>query len=111
MTKDFVAINLGNNNFYSPNTRFFCSLCNRNLTPMNNDKDEFVCTHCNISYYPKREKVKRANKFSTPGPITNDRGDIIGDRTPIVSMINDNDSQKLSSSYKSQSYPLFSRNW
>ena len=74
MTKDFVAIIPGNSNSYTPTTRFFCSLCNRNLSPLNNDKEEFVCTHCNISYFPKGEKVKRANKFDTPGPLTDDMG-------------------------------------
>lgn len=100
MGKDFVAINLNNNSSYPPSTRFFCSLCNCKLSSLNNDKDEFVCTRCNISYYPtKGEKVKRANKFATPGPNTDDHGNITGDKMPIVSMIND--SQKLSSSYKS----------
>ena len=45
--------------------------------------------HCNISYYPKGETVKRANKFDTPGGR---------DKAPIVSMVNDK--QDLSSSYK-----------
>lgn len=98
MSKDFVAINLGNSN-HPPNTRFFCSLCNCKLSPLNNDKDEFVCTRCNISYYPNRgEKVKRANKFATPGPLTDDHGNITGDKTPIVSMVGDN--RELSSAYK-----------
>ena len=88
MTKDFVAIIPTNSNSYTPNTRFFCSLCNRKLSPLNNDKEEFVCTHCNISYYPKKgEKVKRANKFATPGPLTDAHGNITGDKTMIVSMV------------------------
>ena len=89
MTKDFVAIIPGNSNSYTPGTKFFCSLCNRSLSPLNNDKEEFVCTHCNISYYPKGEKVKRANKFATPGPLTDDHGNITGDKGPIVSMVGD----------------------
>jgi hypothetical protein len=103
MTKDFVAINLNNSNSYTPNAKFFCSLCNCKLCPLNNeffcslcncklcplnnDKEEYVCTRCNISYFPKGEKVKRANKFATPGPLTDEHGNITGDKTMIVSMV------------------------
>ena len=33
---------------------------------------------------------ERANKFSTPGPLTDEHGNITGDRGPIVSMVGDN---------------------
>lgn len=99
MTKDFVAIIPTSSNSYTPTTRFFCSLCNCKLSPLDESKEEFVCSRCNISYFPKKgEKVKRANKFSTPGPLTNERGDIIGDKTPIVSIVHDK--EELSSAYK-----------
>jgi hypothetical protein len=49
-----------------------------------------MVTRCNISYYPnKGDKVKRANKFETPGPLTDAHGNITGEKTPIVSMIDD----------------------
>jgi hypothetical protein len=99
MAKEFVAINLGNHNSYTPNTRFFCSLCNRSLSTLDETKNEYVCTTCNVSYFPNKENVKRKSVFSTPGPLTNERGDIIGDKTPIVSMVDDN-KRELSSSYK-----------
>jgi hypothetical protein len=35
----------------------------------------------------KGEKVKRANKFETPGPNTDIHGNITGDKRPIISMI------------------------
>jgi hypothetical protein len=38
---------------------------------------------------PIEEKVKRANKFSTPGPETDKHGNITGDRMPLVSMVDD----------------------
>jgi hypothetical protein len=99
MTKDFVAIIPTNSNSYTPNTRFFCSLCNCKLSPLNVNKEEWVCTRCNISYFPnKGEKVKRANKFSTLGPATDSHGNITGDKMPIVSIIDDK--QNLSSAYK-----------
>jgi hypothetical protein len=53
-------------------------------------KEEWICSRCNVSYYPNRgEKVKRANKFSTPGPETDIHGNITGDKTPIVSIVDD----------------------
>jgi hypothetical protein len=43
-----------------------------------------------VSYFPnKGEKVKRANKFETPGPMTDSHGNITGEKTPIVSMVED----------------------
>ena len=104
MAKDFVTISLNNSNSYLPNTRFFCSICNCNLSPLKDDKDEFVCTRCNVSYFPNREKVKRANKFATPGPLTDEHGNIIGHRMPIVSMVDDN-KRELSSSHKRLKLP------
>ena len=106
MTKDFVAINLGNRNSYTPNTRFFCSLCNCKLNPLDESKEEFVCSHCNISYFPNKENVKRKSVFSTPGPMTNERGDIIGEKTPIVSMVDDN-KRELSSVKQPKLSPFF----
>jgi hypothetical protein len=43
-----------------------------------------------VSYFPnKGEKVKRANKFETPGPLTDRHGNITGEKTPLVSMVED----------------------
>jgi hypothetical protein len=98
MTKDFVAINLNNSN-YIPNGKYFCNLCSCNLSSLNNDKEEWICTRCNVSYFPKKgEKVKRANKFSTPVPLTDAYGNITGDKTPIVSIVDDK--KELSPGYK-----------
>jgi hypothetical protein len=52
--------------------------------------EEWFCTRCNVSYFPnKGEKVKRANKFETPGPLTDAHGNITGEKLPIVSIIDD----------------------
>jgi hypothetical protein len=40
------------------------------------------------------EKVKRANKFETPGSLTDAHGNITGDKTPIVSMVDDTPTTK-----------------
>jgi hypothetical protein len=59
--------------------------------------EEWYCNRCNVSYFPnKGERVKRANKFETPGPNTDIHGNIMGEKRPIVSMINDSSVTKLS---------------
>jgi hypothetical protein len=58
-------------------------------------KEEWFCTTCNVRYYPnKGEKVKRANKFETLGPLTDAHRNITGEKTPIVSIINDTPEKK-----------------
>ena len=87
--KDFVAIRIKDSSVsYPPNSKLFCNLCNCNLVLFDTQKEEWYCNRCNVSYFPnKGEKVKRANKFSTPGPLTDNHGNIIGDKRPIVAMI------------------------
>jgi hypothetical protein len=104
---DFVAISIKDSSVsYPPSSKLYCNLCSCNLTLLDPQKEEWFCTRCNISYYPnKGEKVKRANKFDTPGPETDACGNIIGDRMPIVSMVNDNASVEPSSIYKPLKLP------
>jgi len=89
--KDYVAISIKDKNSsisYPPSSKLFCNLCNCKLVLFDAQKEEWFCTRCNVSYYPnKGEKVKRANKFETPGPNTDIHGNITGEKRPIVSMI------------------------
>jgi ribosomal protein S27AE len=87
--KDFVAIRIKNSSFsYPPNSKLFCNLCSCNLILLDAHKEEWYCSRCNVSYFPnKGERLKQANKFSTPGPLTDNHGNIIGDRRPLVAMI------------------------
>jgi hypothetical protein len=103
--KDYVAIRIKDSSIsYPPSSKLFCNLCNCKLVLFDAQKEEWFCSRCNVSYYPnKGEKVKRANKFETPGPETDKHGNIIGDKMPIVSMIEDN--PKLSSTYGKQKLP------
>lgn len=89
--KDFVAISIhGSSVSYPPNSKLYCNLCSCNLTLLDTQKQEWFCTRCNVSYFPnKGEKVKRANKFETPGPLTDRYGNITGEKTTIVSMVED----------------------
>ena len=73
-------------------------------------KEEWYCNRCNISYYPnKGEKVKRANKFETPGPLTDNHGNIIGDRRPIVSMIDNTPNLSPKKSIFPRSFEMLKR--
>jgi hypothetical protein len=87
--KDFVAISIKDSSVsYPPNSKLYCNLCSCNLTLLDTQKEEWFCTRCNVSYSPNNgQKVKRANKFETPDPLTDAHGNITGEKTPIVSMI------------------------
>jgi hypothetical protein len=103
--KDYVAISLSDSSrAYPPSSKLFCNLCGCNLVLLDPQKEEWYCNRCNVSHYPnKGEKVKRANKFVTPGPTTDAHGNITGEKGPIVSMVKDN--PKLSSSYRKPKLP------
>jgi hypothetical protein len=87
--KDYIAISIKDSSIsYPPSAKLFCNLCNCKLVLFDAQKEEWFCTRCNVSYYPnKGEKVKRANKFETPGPNTDIYGNITGEKRPIVSMV------------------------
>lgn len=93
--KDIVAININDSSkSYPPNSKLFCNLCSCNLTLLDPHKEEWFCSRCNVSYFPATEKVKRANKFETPGPLTDAHGNITGEKTPLVAMVEDSPSTK-----------------
>jgi hypothetical protein len=94
--KDFVAISISDSS-YPPNAKLYCNLCNCNLVLIDPKTEEWFCTRCNVSYFPnKGEKVKRANKFETPGPLTDAHGNITGEKTPLVAMVDDTPSANKS---------------
>jgi hypothetical protein len=89
--KDYVAIIIKDSSFsYPPNSKLFCNTCSSNIVLIDAQKGEWYCNRCGISYFPnKGEKVRRANKFVTPGPSTDEHGNITGKRGPIIAMIED----------------------
>ena len=102
--KDYTAISIKDtSNSYPHNSKLYCNFCNRNLILLDPQKEEWYCQYCKASYFPHKEPVKRPNKFDTPGPLTDSKGNIIGDKMPIVSLINDED--KTSSVYKPRKLP------
>lgn len=102
---DFVAISINDTSAsYPPSSKLFCNLCCCNLILLDAQKEEWYCNRCAVSYYPnKGEKVKRGNKFKTPGPQIDEHGNIIGDKMPLVSIVKDD--IELSSSCKRQKLP------
>jgi hypothetical protein len=96
--KDYTAISIKDSSIsYPPNSKLFCNLCNCKLILFDVQMEEWYCNRCNVSYFPnKGEKVKRANKFETPGPAIDKHGNVTGEKRPIVSMINDSSVTKLS---------------
>ena len=103
--KDYVAISIKDSSVsYPPSAKLFCNLCSCNLVLADLQTEEWFCSRCSVSYYPnKGEKVKRANRFETPGPVTDSHGNIIGDRKPLVAMVEDN--IELSSTYRKPKLP------
>ena len=92
MSKDngIVAINISNNDTsYPTSAKLYCNLCSCNLVLLDPQMEEWICSRCNVSYFPNKEKVKKANKFSTPGPETDAHGNITGEKMPLVSMVDD----------------------
>jgi hypothetical protein len=88
--RDFVTISINSDVSYPPNSKLFCNLCSCNLILLDAEKEEWFCTRCNVSYFPnKGDKVKRGNKFETPGPLTDSHGNIIGKKGPLISMVDD----------------------
>jgi hypothetical protein len=70
--KDFVAISIKDSSVsYPPNAKLYCNLC----------------SYKNISFYLDKEKIKRANKIKTPGPDIDIHGNIIGEKTPLVALV------------------------
>jgi hypothetical protein len=84
---DFIAISISD---LGEPKKYFCNMCNRSLVRMNEKTGEFFCTNCNVSYFPNQgEKLKSQSKFDLPGPEIDAKGHIIGEKMPLVSMIDD----------------------
>jgi hypothetical protein len=86
--KDFVVLNLNNS---APAKKYFCSHCNTRLVALTQEdmKGGYLCTKCTITYWPKLQPVKKANRFETPGPATDEHGNVLGDiDIPMVAMDN-----------------------
>ena len=86
INKDYVAINTNDSSAsYPPSAKLFCNICSCNLVLLDPQNQEWYCNRCSVSYYPnKGEKVKRANRFSPPGPV--DGGNLTAGCSPSDSL-------------------------
>jgi hypothetical protein len=84
--------------------KYFCSYCNTRLIPLSQEDmiGGYVCTKCTIEYWPTVSPVKKANKFDLPGPATDEHGNVVGDKTITIAMIDELNNEVSSTSYKQQ---------
>jgi hypothetical protein len=103
--KDSVIINLKGSALESK--KYFCSYCNTRLTPLTQEDmiGAYVCTKCRIEYWPKQQPVKKSSKFDLPGPPTDSHGNVIGDNTIPIAVIDDVNKEVSSTTFKKQKLP------
>ena len=77
--------------------KYFCNYCRRSLFLRDKDTQEFICTFCNIIYYPNNQLVKKANRFEVPSG-----SDPNVDKSPPIVMMDDVNKELSSTSYKNQ---------
>ena len=65
-------------------------------------KGGYVCTKCTIEYWPKQQPVKKSSKFDLPGGPTDEHGNVIGDNTIPIAMIDDPNKGVSETTYKQQ---------
>jgi hypothetical protein len=61
-----------------------------------------MCCKCTIEYWPRVSPVKKASKFDLPGPTTDEHGNVVGDKTIPIAMIDDSNKELSTTSYQSQ---------
>ena len=81
--------------------KYYCNHRRRSLFLRDRDTQEFICTFCNIIYYPNNQLVKKANRFEVP-----DGSDPNQDRVPPIAMIDDPNKELSSTTYKKQKLPV-----
>jgi hypothetical protein len=88
-------------------TNYFCSYCNTRLTPLTREDmiGGYHCTKCTTTYWPNQQPVKKSNRFETPGPNTDEHGNVVGDKTIPVAVVEDIRHEVHSTTYKQQKLP------
>jgi len=103
--EDSIILDLSRARSTGNSNRYYCSHCNTRLVALTREDmiGGYHCTKCTITYWPNQTPVKKANRFETPGPDTNEHGDVIGDKTIPIAVIDDpNQSELSSTTYKQQ---------
>jgi hypothetical protein len=97
----FRARSKGNSN------KYFCSHCNIRLVALTQKDMEggYICTKCIITYWPNQTPIKKANRFETPGPDTDSHGNVTGDKTIPIAVIDDNLKEVSTTAFKQIKLP------
>jgi hypothetical protein len=80
--------------------KYFCNHCRTSLFFRDKDTAEYLCSFCNIIYYPNNQLVKKANRFEVP-----DGSDPNVDKSPPIVMMDDVNKELSSTTYKQQKLP------
>jgi hypothetical protein len=104
---DSIIIDLSRARNKGDNNRYYCSYCNTRLTPLTREDmmGGYHCTKCTITYWPNQQLVKKSNRFETPGPDTDIHGNIVGDKTIPIAVLEDIRNEVHSTTYKQQKLP------
>jgi hypothetical protein len=104
---DSIIIDLSRARNRGSTIRYYCSYCNTRLTPLAQKDMEggYICIKCIITYWPNQQPVKKSNRFSTPGPDTDSHGNVVGDKTIPVAVVEDIRHEVHSTTYKQQKLP------
>jgi hypothetical protein len=99
---DSIILDISRSSTNTKPKKYFCNHCNRSLFLKDKDTQEYICTNCTITYYPNHQLLKKANKFDLPGPTTDEHGNVVGDKTIPIAMIDDSNKELSTTSYQSQ---------
>jgi hypothetical protein len=107
MEDDSIIIDLSRARSTSNNNKYFCSYCNTRLTPLTQEDmiGGYHCTKCTITYWPNQQPVRKSNRFETPGPDTDSHGNVIGDKSTPIAVLEDIRNEVHSTLYKQQKLP------
>ena len=99
---DYNIIDISKSKRSGGSKKYFCNNCNRSLFLNDKDTQEYICSNCNITYHPNNQLVKKANRIETPGPDTDEHGNITGNNIPPIAMLDEPNKELSSTLYKQQ---------
>jgi hypothetical protein len=104
---DSIIIDLSRARNRGSTNRYYCSYCNTRLTPLTREDmiGGYHCTKCTITYWPNQQPVKKSNRFETPGPDTDSHGNVVGDKTIPIAILEDIRTEVHSTTYKQRKLP------
>jgi hypothetical protein len=104
---DSIIIDLSRARSKGNSNKYFCSHCNTRLIALTQEdmKGGYICTKCIITYWPNQQPVKKSNRFETPGPDTDEHGNIVEDKTIPIAVLEDIRNEVHSTIYKQQKLP------